>query len=381
MHVNDSCKTIFTCLCQCCGVCEHVVAIFFSLLCVYVDICQLLYVVEISQGKKKLMTEHVQQHTTMMFEKVAILWEKVETLTADRDRLEEVIYRKDKELKEKDEIITRLDERVGNLEKVVRHGHELPDIVEADGRISSGNSNRGKVKSKGESTARSFGHFREGVVTDGTVSSINSKQLGGLIESTEANKLQIRQLSQSVQVLQENMTQQTIAVDEVRLRQDILDVRTTNGSFVWKIPDIRRRYREAIDRHTVSIYSPPYFTSPQGYRMCTRVYLNGDGIGKGTHISVFFVLMKSEHDNLLQWPFKQSVRFTLINQVNQSASITEAFAPDLKSPSFQQPENEMNIASGFPKFAKQSVLQDENFTKGNTIYIKAQVDLAGLAVY
>ena len=317
----------------------------------------------------------------MMFEKVAILCEKVETLIVDRDRLEEVINRKDQELREKDEIITRLDERVGNLEKVVRHGHELPDIVEVDGRISSGNSNRGKIKSKGDSTARSFGHFREGVVTDSTVSSVNPKQLGGLIESNEANKLQIRQLSQSMQVLQENMTQQTIVVDEIRLRQDILDVRTTNGSFVWKIPDIRRRYREAIDRRTVSIYSPPYFTSPQGYRMCTRVYLNGDGIGKGTHISVFFVLMKSEHDNLLQWPFKQSVRFTLINQVNQSASITEAFAPDLKSPSFQQPENEMNIASGFPKFAKQSVLQDENFTKGNTIYIKAQVDLAGLAVY
>ena len=105
--------------------------------------------------------------------------------------------------------------------------------------------------------------------------------------------------------------------------------------------------------------------------MCTRLYLNGDGIGKGTHISVFFVLMKSEHDNLLQWPFKQSVRFTRINQVNQSASITNAFAPDLKSPSFQQPENEMNITLGFPKIFKQSVLQDENFTKRNTSYIKA----------
>ena len=40
----------------------------------------------------------------------------------------------------------------------------------------------------------------------------------------------------------------------------------------------------------------------------------------------------------------------------------------------------MNVASGFPKFAKQSVLQDERFTKGNVIYIKAQVDLTGLAL-
>ena len=88
--------------------------------------------------------------------------------------------------------------------------------------------------------------------------------------------------------------------------------------------------------------------------------------------------MRSEHDNLLPWPFKQSVRFTLVNQKNQAASITEAFAPDLRSPSFQKPEYDMNVASGFPKFARQSVLQDENFTKDNILYIKCQVDLSGL---
>ena len=106
--------------------------------------------------------------------------------------------------------------------------------------------------------------------------------------------------------------------------------------------------------------------------------LNGDGMEKGTHISVFFVIMKSEHDSLLSWPFKQSVRFTLINQVNQHNSISEAFSPDLSSPSFQKPTAEMNVASGFPKFTRQSILQNEEFTQGNTIFIKAQVDLTGL---
>ena len=88
--------------------------------------------------------------------------------------------------------------------------------------------------------------------------------------------------------------------------------------------------------------------------------------------------MRSEQDNLLTWPFKQSVRFTLVNQKNPAASISEAFVPDSKSPSFQKPENDMNVASGFPKFARQSVSQDENFTLGNIIYIKCQVDVTGL---
>ena len=189
---------------------------------------------------------------------------------------------------------------------------------------------------------------------------------------------QLQKLAENVQAIQNSLTQYAIAIDEVRLRQDVLDVKTTNGKFTWKIPDIRRRYRDAVDGKTVSLYSPPFYTGDNGYRVCIRTYLNGDGIGKSTHISVFFFIMRSEHDNLLPWPFKQSVQFMLMNQKNQAASITEAFSPDLQSPSFQKPEYDMNIASGFPKFARQSVLQDENFTKDNILFIKCQVDLSGL---
>ena len=205
-------------------------------------------------------------------------------------------------------------------------------------------------------------------------------EVSSMRKEMDTCQAQLQHVSESIQIIQNSLTQYAIAIDELRLRQDVLDVKTTNGLFIWKIPDIRRRYRDAVDGKTVSLYSPPFYTSPHGYRVCVRTYLNGDGIGKGTHISVFFFIMRSEHDNLLSWPFKQSVRFTLMNQKNQAASITEAFAPDLRSPSFQKPEYDMNIASGFPKFARQSVLQDENFTKDNIIFLKCQVDLSGLAI-
>ena len=41
--------------------------------------------------------------------------------------------------------------------------------------------------------------------------------------------------------------------------------------------------------------------------MCTRLYLNGDGMGKGTHVSLFFVVMRGAYDALLKWPFRQKV--------------------------------------------------------------------------
>jgi len=46
--------------------------------------------------------------------------------------------------------------------------------------------------------------------------------------------------------------------------------------------------------------------------MCIRAYLNGDGPGYKTHLSLFFVLMKGEFDNLLQWPFQNYITLTLL---------------------------------------------------------------------
>ena len=50
-------------------------------------------------------------------------------------------------------------------------------------------------------------------------------------------------------------------------------------------------------------------------------YLNGNGSGKGTHIVCSLSIIRSEHDNLLRWPFKQSVCFTLINHEDPAASV------------------------------------------------------------
>ena len=80
-----------------------------------------------------------------------------------------------------------------------------------------------------------------------------------------------------------------------------------NGTFVWRIPDVPRRIREAKSGRVSSIYSPPFYTGRTGYKMCIRAYLNGDGIGENTHLSLFFVIMKGEYDPLLGWPFDHKV--------------------------------------------------------------------------
>ena len=69
--------------------------------------------------------------------------------------------------------------------------------------------------------------------------------------------------------------------------------------------------QDAVQGRTVSLYSQPFYTSRFGYKMCARVYLNGDGIGRGTHMSLYFVVMRGEYDALLAWPFQHKVRYLL----------------------------------------------------------------------
>ena len=60
--------------------------------------------------------------------------------------------------------------------------------------------------------------------------------------------------------------------------------------------------------------SPPYYTHIGGYKFCLEVYPNGDGSGKGTHLSVYARLMEGEHDDELEWPFEGRITVKLLNQ-------------------------------------------------------------------
>ena len=199
-----------------------------------------------------------------------------------------------------------------------------------------------------------------------------------LEEKLNNERNETEKLFKMLQLQESNITKHNSLLQDVHLRQELLEVKATNGVFIWKINDLNRRKQDAYEGRTLSLYSPPFFTSFHGYRMCIRCYLNGDGNGKGTHISIFFVVMKSEHDDLLPWPFKQKVTISLLNQhtpANTDAHIIQSFIPDTRSSSFQKPTKEMNVASGFPKFAPKSVLNEKCYSANDTIYFKVKVYL------
>ena len=62
-----------------------------------------------------------------------------------------------------------------------------------------------------------------------------------------------------------------------------------------------------------------------------RLYVNGDGNGKNTHVSTSFVIMRTGHDHMLELPFGRKVTFRLIHPMDDSFSIRESFQPDRSS--------------------------------------------------
>jgi len=163
-------------------------------------------------------------------------------------------------------------------------------------------------------------------------------------------------------------------ITDMDLRFQLHENTTYDGHLLWKITDFDRRSQQAIIGKTRALHSAPCFTSKYGFKYCLRLYLNGDGMGKGTHLSLFLVIMKSEYDSVLQWPFQKNVKFTLINQQNRANDHVERMSPNKDSSSFQKPKKDMNVASGCPLFFNLENLEREGFLKDNALFIDVKME-------
>ena len=128
-------------------------------------------------------------------------------------------------------------------------------------------------------------------------------------------------------------------------------------------------------------FSPDFYTSPEGYKMCLGIYLNGNNDGKGTHVSCYIYLMTGKYDDTLEWPFHGEVTIELLNQLedkNHKKSIVsfDAFTGDIYK---QRVTGGMAIAGkGENKFIPHSELAYNSITncqylKNDTLFFKISV--------
>lgn len=178
---------------------------------------------------------------------------------------------------------------------------------------------------------------------------------------------------QEVSHVEDQQSVRDLAVANHDLQQPSLEMSSYDGVLRWKITEISRRRMEAEAAKQLSIFSPPFFSSHGGYKMCARLYFNGDGVGKGSHLSLFFVVMKGENDDVLPWPFQHPVTFRLVDQEHQR-HISDTFRPDPTSSSFQRPTSSMNVASGCPLFVPLDGLETGGYVMDDAMSIRMVVD-------
>uniref|UniRef100_A0A672UWJ4 TNF receptor associated factor 4 n=1 Tax=Strigops habroptila TaxID=2489341 RepID=A0A672UWJ4_STRHB len=178
-----------------------------------------------------------------------------------------------------------------------------------------------------------------------------------------------------------------------RQRQEILELRrdleelsvSSNGTLIWKISDYTRKLQEAKARSNYEFFSPPFYTHKYGYKLQVSAFLNGNGSGESSHLSVYIRVLPGEYDNLLEWPFSYRVTFSLLDQSDPSLSkpqhITETFHPDPNWKNFQKPGasrsslDESTLGFGYPKFISHEDIKKRNYVRDNAIFIKASVEI------
>ena len=201
-----------------------------------------------------------------------------------------------------------------------------------------------------------------------------NRDVGNVRRLVETVQETVRRVERRIESIEHTLALRNVTLADLEeyIRQQ--EFSSYDGQLLWKITEFARRRNEAVSGQQVSFYSPCFYTSRYGYKMCARIYLNGDGMGRGTHISVFFVVLRGQYDAILRWPFRQKVTFMLFDQDNVQ-HVIKAFRPDPNSPSFQRPRRETNIASGCPMFCSLTELNNHAYVRDDTMFLKIIVDI------
>ena len=118
-------------------------------------------------------------------------------------------------------------------------------------------------------------------------------------------------------------------------------------------------------------------TGQYGYKLRAEAFLNGLGQGKGTHLSLYVVIMKGEYDAILPWPFQQRVDFVLIDQDNEIGARQNKvwrLSCDRDSDYFKRPNKMKSLGFGCPKFVSLETLRTKHYIRDNTIFIRIDVE-------
>ena len=209
----------------------------------------------------------------------------------------------------------------------------------------------------------------------------NPQILGAKIQGRQIEQQNDCKSSNTLVEIEANLDAFTVsfseAVTELHSRINIIEtylLSTHNGTLVWRIADINQNIQDTQIGSITNICSPPFYTGRNGYKMYITAYLNGDGSGKKTHLSIYIVLMRGEYDSLLKWPFEHKISLIVLSQDCCNLDLEKTFKPKLSLSNNSQ----VSDTGGCSEFAELSILDNPCYVKEDVMYIKAIVDTSNI---
>ena len=146
--------------------------------------------------------------------------------------------------------------------------------------------------------------------------------------------------------------------------------------YTWKIGGLEQILRRAKTGDKVSIYSDPFYSGECSQKFRIRLFPNGDGRGKGTHLSLFLTNIEGEYDAILQWPFPKKVTLTLIDQqenLDERKTVSRPLT-GTEEAWRSRPVKAKELDWGFCKFLSHDELHKRAYIVDDTIFIQAEFE-------
>ena len=131
---------------------------------------------------------------------------------------------------------------------------------------------------------------------------------------------------------------------------------------------------EELKEQDEVVTSPSFYIFPNGYRVGMKVYVNGYGPGKDSHVSLHLCILPGKYDAQLKWPLVAKLCVSLLNQEDDDDHKVMSFKVNARK----------NIRVGgvwtFNKLCSHSNLCDiwssTRYLQDDTLYFQASVTLA-----
>ncbi len=141
----------------------------------------------------------------------------------------------------------------------------------------------------------------------------NMRSMQRLLKELFQRVVQLEQRNCRLEIDYERLSAQNRrnAEELSRTKEDLIG-RFCQGHFTWRITQFTLRHAELRRSYTAVLYSPGFYTSPQGYRVCLRCNVSM-GSDNEEHLGLFLHVMRGDYDDCLRWPLAGRAEVTVVN--------------------------------------------------------------------